>query len=121
MSRDSEATSVRTSLVHMGSNDDQTSYSRIKYLFDGSSISKKESASNPSPEEAGPSGRCPRKIVLINDWSVHDFPVNMSDEVFSRLRPRFQIPDNMPIRKGHKGEKCYIGGSSDVGFIRLLS
>ena len=40
----------------------------------------------------------------------------MSDEVFSRLRPRFQIPDDMPIRKDHCGEKCYTGGSLDVGF-----
>ena len=40
----------------------------------------------------------------------------MSDEVFGRLRPRFQIPDNVPIRKGDLGEKCYAGKSSDVGF-----
>ena len=40
----------------------------------------------------------------------------MSDEVFGRLRPRFQIPDNVPIRKGDLGEKCYVGKSSDVGF-----
>ena len=24
----------------------------------------------------------------------------------------------MPIRKGHSGEKCYTGGSSDVGFYK---
>ena len=40
----------------------------------------------------------------------------MSDQVFSRLRPRFQIPNNVPIRKGDIGEKCYKGRSSDVGF-----
>ena len=25
----------------------------------------------------------------------------------------------MPIRKGHSGEKCYIGGSLDVGFYEI--
>ena len=40
----------------------------------------------------------------------------MSDEVFSRLRPHFQIPDDVPIRKGDLGEKCYDGRSSDVAF-----
>ena len=32
------------------------------------------------------------------------------------FRSHFQIPDNVPIRKGDLGEKCYDGRSSDVGF-----
>lgn len=40
----------------------------------------------------------------------------MSDEVFARLRPRFQIPANVPIRKDNLGKKCYDGRSSDVDF-----
>lgn len=40
----------------------------------------------------------------------------MSEEVLSRLRPHFQNLDDVPIRKGHGGEKCYIGSSLDVGF-----
>ena len=43
----------------------------------------------------------------------------MSDEVFSRLRPCFQIPNDMPIRKGDIREKCYDGRSSDVGFYEI--
>ena len=43
----------------------------------------------------------------------------MTKDVFSRLRPRFQIPDDMPIMKGHRGEKCYTEGSSDVGFYEV--
>ena len=42
----------------------------------------------------------------------------MSDKVFSRLRPRFQIPDNVPIRKGDLGEKFYDGKLSDVDFYK---
>ena len=91
------ATSECTSLVHMGLNDDQTSYSRVEYLSNGLSVSERESASDPSPNKVGPSGRCLREIVLIDNWSIHDFPIDMSNEVFSRLRPCFQIPDNMPI------------------------
>nr|POE82319.1 hypothetical protein CFP56_50290 [Quercus suber] len=44
----------------------------------------------------------------------------MSDKVFSRLRPRFQIPDNVPIRKCDLGEKCYDGKSSDIGFYEAM-
>ena len=40
----------------------------------------------------------------------------MSDKFFSRLGPYFQILDNVAIRKGDIGEKCYDGRSYDVGF-----
>ena len=40
----------------------------------------------------------------------------MSDKVFNRLRPYFQILDNVPIRKGDIGGKCYDRRSFDVGF-----
>ena len=30
--------------------------------------------------------------------------MSMTKEVFSKLRPRFQIPDDIPIRKVVKGE-----------------
>ena len=116
MSGDSEITSKCKSSVRMDSDDNQTSQSSLEYMSNGSSISEKESSSDPPFGEASPSGRHPREVVLSNDWSVHDFLVDMSDEVFSRLRPRFQIPNDVPIRKGHSGEKCYTGGSLDVGF-----
>jgi len=44
----------------------------------------------------------------------------MSDEVFGRLRPCFQILDNVPIRKGDLGENCYDGKSFDVGFYEAV-
>ena len=40
----------------------------------------------------------------------------MSDEVFGKLRPYFQIPNNVPIRKGVIGEECYDERLSDIGF-----
>lgn len=40
----------------------------------------------------------------------------MSDEVFGRLRHHFQILDNVPIRKGDIGEKCYDWRWPGVGF-----
>ena len=43
----------------------------------------------------------------------------MSNEVFSKLWPRFQILDDVPIWKGHSGEKCYTWGSSNVGFYEI--
>lgn len=82
------------------------------------SVSERESTSNPSPEEASRFGGHPREVVLPNDWPVHDFLVDISNNVFSSLRPRFQIPDDMPLRKGHRGEICYTGGSSNLGFYK---
>nr|POF02444.1 hypothetical protein CFP56_28054 [Quercus suber] len=44
---------------------------------------------------------------------VHPFPTNTSNEIFSRLKPHFQIPNDVPIRKSDIGEKCYDGRLSD--------
>ena len=107
MSGDSEAMSECTPSVHISSDDDLTSQSRLEYMPEG--------LSNPHSEESSPSGWRLREIVIPDDWSVPDFLVDMSDEVFNRLRPRFQIPDDVPIRKGDKGEKCYTMSTSDVG------
>lgn len=64
---DSEATSERTPSVRMGSDDDLTSQSRLEYISEGSSVFEREPMSNPPSEEASPSGRHPRDIVLPND------------------------------------------------------
>lgn len=56
MSRDSEATSDHTPSIRMGSDDDLSSHSRLGYSSDESSVSDRESASDPSSEEASPSG-----------------------------------------------------------------
>lgn len=40
----------------------------------------------------------------------------MTNEVFNRLRPCFQIPNDITIRKADKGEKCYMGESYEVTF-----
>ena len=114
---DSEATSKHTSSIRMGTDDDLSS-PRLEYSSNDSSVSDRSSSSESSSGKASPSGRQPWEVILLDDWSIHDFPIDMSDEVFSRLRPRFQIPNNVPIRKGDLGEKCYDGRSLDVGFYK---
>lgn len=93
-----------------------SSHSRLEYTLEDSLVSNKESTSDPPSKEASPSRQHPREIVVPNVWSIHDFPVDMSDKVFSKLRPCIQIPNNVPIKKGDIGERCYDGRSSDVGF-----
>ena len=56
MSKDSEAMSDRTLSVCMGSNDELSSHSRLKYSSKDSSVFDRELASDPSLEEASPSG-----------------------------------------------------------------
>lgn len=119
MSRDSEATSECTRSIRMGSDDDLSS-PRINYSFNDSSVSDRSLSSKSLSREANRSGRQPWKVILLDDWSIHDFPVDMSNEVFSRLRPHFQIPNNVPNRKGDSGEKCYDGKSSDVDFYEAM-
>ena len=43
----------------------------------------------------------------------------MTNEVFNKLRPCFQIPKDVPIRKADKGEKCYTGESYEVSFYEV--
>ena len=63
---------------------------RLEYSSDDSSISDRSLTSESSLREANPLGRRPREVILVDDWSIHDFTVDMSDEVFSRLRPHFR-------------------------------
>lgn len=115
MFRDSEARSERTPSIRMGSNDDLSS-PRTKYSSDNSLVSDRGSSSKSSSGEASPSGQLLREVILPNDWSIHDFLVDMNDKFFSRLRPRFQIPNNVSIKRGDFEEKYYNGKSSDISF-----
>ena len=119
MSRDSKAMSEHTPSICIGSDDDISS-PRTMYFSDDSSVSDKSSSSDPSSGDASLLGQRPREVILPDDWSINDFLVDMSDEVFSRLRPHFQIPRNVPIRKGDLGEKCYDGKSSNIGFYKAM-
>nr|POF00814.1 hypothetical protein CFP56_62362 [Quercus suber] len=67
MSGDSEVTSERTSLVHIGSDDNQTSQSRLEYMSNGSLVFERELASDPPSGEDSPSGQRPREVVLSDD------------------------------------------------------
>ena len=116
MSGGSEAISDRTPSMSIGLDDDLSSHSRLRYSSDNSLVSDRESTSNPSSEEASPSRWQLRRVILPNNWSIHDFLVDMSDDVFGRLRPHFYIPDSVPIRKCDIGEKCYDGTLSNMGF-----
>lgn len=46
--------------------------------------------------------------------------MSTTNEVFNRLRPRFQIPKDVPIRKVDKREKCYTGESYEVSFYEVV-
>lgn len=109
MSGDSEATSELTPSVCIGSDNDLTSQSRLEYMSEGSSVFVRESASDPPFEEASPFGRCLREIVLLDDWLIHNFPVDMSDEVFCRLRLTFRFLMMCPLGRATKGKSVLLG------------
>jgi len=118
---DSEVTSERTLSVRMGSDDDLTSQSRLKYMLEGSSVFERELASDPSFEEASPFGQCPKEIVLLDNWSVHDFPIDMRDKVFCRLRLTFKFLMMCPLRRATEGKSVILGACRMCAFMRLPS
>ena len=61
-----------------------------------------------------------RPFILPSIWLVNDFLSRMSNEVFSRLRPRFQIYDDIPLRMARKREKCCSRWTADVGFYEAV-
>ena len=113
MSESSEATSEHSVSARMESGDKESHSSGCKYTSDEPSIFERETSTD-SPleekEETNPSGKFNRKIILPSIWSVNIFPISIMNEVFSKLRPHFQILDDIPIRKAIKGEKgLYCG------------
>lgn len=123
MSESSKVTSEHFVSAYMESDDEESCLSGREYTFDELSIYERESSADShleeEKEESNPSGQISRRIILPRIWSINVFLVSMTKVVFSRLRPCFQIPDNIPIRKAIKGEKCYIGRSSKVGFYEV--
>ena len=51
---------------------------------------------------------------------MNEFLSKITNEVFSRLHPRFQILDNIPLRMARKREKCYSRWTVDVGFYKAI-
>ena len=93
--------------------------SHNEFVSDEPSGSKRESsAGSPSKTEVetNPSEQVCKNIVLSDIWSVNDLLESMTNEVFNRLRPHFQIPNDIPIKKADKEEKRYTGESYEVSF-----
>ena len=61
-----------------------------------------------------------RPFILPSIWSVNDLLFKITNEVFSRLRPHFQIPDNIPLRMAGKREKFYSRWTADVDFYKAI-
>lgn len=87
--------------VHLDSGDEEVSPSGKESMADyivGSS--EREPSANlfeKDEEVASPSGQNFREFVLPRIWVVNEFPLKMMKEVFRRLHPCFQIPNDVPI------------------------
>ena len=58
--------------------------------------------------------------ILVSTWACvlrKQALSQMTNEVFGRLHPCFRIPNDIPIRKAYKGEKCYTKDTEDIGFF----
>jgi len=71
------------------------------------------------------SSRSPRDghthpFILPKMWTVNDFLLTMTANIFKNLRDRYQIPDHIPIRLLRKFEKCYSRRNMDVGMYNAM-
>ena len=55
---------------------------------------------------------CP--FILLAIWTVNDFKLTMTTNIFKNLRDRYQIPDNIPTCLLRKFEKCYSKKTVDI-------
>ena len=61
-----------------------------------------------------------RPFILPVIWTINDFMPTMTTKIFSNLRDRYQIPDNIPIRLLGKYEKCYSGKNTNIGMYDAI-
>ena len=119
---DSEATSERMSSANLESSDYEACPSVYEHVADDQSCPhEREPSTNLSlkDEEAiSSSGEDFKGFVLPQIWSMNDFLSKTTDEVFRRLRPCFRLPNDVPIRKAYKWEKCYTRDTEDIGFYK---
>ena len=47
-------------------------------------------------------------------WTVNDFLLKMTTNIFKNLRDHYQIPNHISIRLPGKFKKCYLGKTADV-------
>ena len=68
-----------------------------------------------------------RSFILPQMWTVNDFLLKMTTNIFKNLKDHYQIPNHIPIHLPRKYEKCYSGktaGMYDAMFaagLRLVS
>ena len=55
-----------------------------------------------------------RPFILPKIWTVNDFKLTMTANIFNNLWDRYQIPDHIPIHLPVKFEKCYSEKTADV-------
>lgn len=61
-----------------------------------------------------------RPFILPLIWTVNNFNLTMSANVFNKLREHFQIPENIPIRLPRKLKKCYLRKTVNVGMYDAM-
>ena len=61
-----------------------------------------------------------RPVILPQIWTMNDFYPTMSPKAFSKLRDRFQILENIPLRLLRKFEKCYLRKIADVSMYNAM-
>ena len=53
-------------------------------------------------------------------WTINDFLLKMTINIFKNLRNHYQIPDHIPICLLGKFKKCYLGKTMDVDMYNTM-
>ena len=61
-----------------------------------------------------------REFILLPLWTVKDFISKIKESHFKKLRDKYQIPVNIPMRLPYKSEKCFYEGFEAVGVYEKM-
>ena len=91
MSKNSRVAIERFVFARMELGNEESYFLGREYVSNKLSVSEREPlADSPMKEdEINLLGQSSRKIIFPNIWSVNDFLVSMTKDVYGRLKPRF--------------------------------
>ena len=59
-----------------------------------------------------------REFIMLSLWTINDFNLSIKQQHFNKLREKYQIPANIPMRLSFRREKCYYKGAEDIGVYK---
>ena len=66
----------------------------------------------------GPDGF--REFIMLPIWTVNDFTSTIKESHFKKLREKYRIPVNIPLRLPYMSKKCYYEGVEGIAVYEQI-